>query len=111
MGMERRYKVDQAAGVGVVVLTSLLIASFCNVALGACRSDQQCSTTSVTAPRRGLAEIANDSTSNSGGLAIFDVMANGAVADGKTDNVEVCNYFTFKCKVLSFSVKTSLIYI
>lgn len=93
MGMGRRYEVDQAAGVGVVVLTSLLIASFCNVALGACRSGQQCSTSSVTTPRRGLAAAptASNGTSDSDGREIFDVMANGAVADGTTDNAEVCN--------------------
>ncbi|KAF3436479.1 hypothetical protein FNV43_RR23571 [Rhamnella rubrinervis] len=83
MGMERRYEVDQAAGVGAVLI-SLLIASFCNVALGACQSEQKGSTSSVTTPRRTLAATAN----NSDGRAIFDVMANGAVADGTTDDVE-----------------------
>lgn len=98
--MGRRYEVDQTAG-AVVALISLLIASFCNVAL--CDD--------VTPPRRGLAAAtpaADDATSNSScsgsdGRTVFNVMDNGAVADGKTDNMEVCNLDSNANRGLSFN--------
>lgn len=100
MRMGRRYEVDRSAGV-VVALISLFIASFCNVALG----------DDVTPPRRGLAAAtpaagnaaSNSSGSGSAGRAIFNVMDNGAVADGETDNVEVCNLDSNANTGLSFN--------